>query len=90
MARDIQYNMWEEENAPQWLLVRLCSESTEKLCHIGMVLWGIWFFRNKKVWENKVVTPKFAMDWSFKQLVDWREANEKVVQGNNATKLKTR
>lgn len=38
------------------------------------VLWGIWFFRNKKVWEGKSVTPQLTVDWSSKFFADWRVA----------------
>ena len=33
--------------------------------------------RNKKVWENNCVTPSLAMDWSKKQVSEWREAQMK-------------
>lgn len=46
---------------------------------IAMTLWGIWFFGNKKVWENKFVTLKFVMEWSSKQLADRKRANDKLV-----------
>lgn len=69
--------MWEVEDAPGWLLDRLSTESYEILIRLAMTLWDIWFFRNKKVWKNRVVTSSFAMEWSLKQLKDWRDANEK-------------
>lgn len=70
--------MWEDEDAHVWLLEKLSSDSYEKLCAIVMTLWGIWFFRNK-VWENKIVTPKFVMEWSVKQLADWKRTNDKLI-----------
>lgn len=42
-----------------------------------MVLWGIWFVKNQKVWESKSITPTERMDISFKQLKDWQEAMKK-------------
>ncbi|KAK1372922.1 hypothetical protein POM88_029115 [Heracleum sosnowskyi] len=42
------------------------------------LLWGIWFFRNKLVWENKVVTAKVVTDWSSKMVVDWQLAKMKI------------
>lgn len=75
----ISYDMWAEEDASIWLLNKLSYECYDKLNIIAMTLWGIWFFRNK-VWENKEVMPKFAMEWSLKQLSDWRSANNKIAK----------
>lgn len=74
----LQFNMWEVENAHSWLLERLSTDSYESLSKVAMTLWGIWFFQNKKVLENKVVTSQFAMNWSMKQLEEWRAAHVKV------------
>lgn len=50
--------MWEVEDASERHLDRLSMDNTERLCNIGTMLWAIWYFRNKKIWENRVVTPK--------------------------------
>ncbi|XP_074326830.1 uncharacterized protein LOC141664772 [Apium graveolens] len=47
-----------------------------------MTLWAIWFFRNKKVWDNKIVTPDFAVNWSLKQLQEWKIAVSKVIDSS--------
>lgn len=70
----LYFDMWTVENVWDWLLDKLSSESGDKLCRIAMTLWGIWFFRNKKVWEGRVVSATFAMDWSLNQLKVWQEA----------------
>lgn len=44
-----------------------------KLIQLVTVLWGIWTARNWKVWENKAVSPEFAMQWSAAQINQWRE-----------------
>ena len=41
-----------------------------------MVLWGIWHWRYKKVWDDKVVTTAFAMDGSFQILAQWTQARK--------------
>ncbi|XP_074377607.1 uncharacterized protein LOC141719125 [Apium graveolens] len=79
----LQDNREEVEDASEWLLDKMSSESVEKLCTIAVILWGIWFFRNKKVWENRVVSSKFAMDWSLKQITYWRKANGRVLQSRS-------
>ena len=43
---------------------------------IYVFLWGIWHWRNKKVWEGKIVTSEFAMDSSFRMLADWVHARK--------------
>ena len=50
------------EFAPEWLLHKLNTATAEELMKICVVLWGIWYWRNKKVWDDKMVTPAFAMD----------------------------
>lgn len=54
------------EYAPDWLFEKLSTAGNDELMLIAMVLWGIWFFRNKKVWDNKVVNNVVAMDCSAK------------------------
>lgn len=78
------------EDAPEWLLEKMSTENVEKLCNIAVILWGIWFFRNKKVWENRVVSSKFVVDWSLKQITDWRIANDKVLQSRSIGKSSRR
>lgn len=60
------------EFAPEWLLNKLSHAQFTKVVVIVRVLCGVWFFRNKKVWEGKGVTASIAMDWSSKFLNDWR------------------
>lgn len=62
------------ESAPDWLLSRLCDKTNENIIKIATVLWGMWLERNKRVWENKHVTPDVTIDLSYKQIVDWQEA----------------
>lgn len=70
----MHFDMWSVEDAAEWLLNKLETGRYAELIRIAMTLWTIWFFRNKKVWDNKVVTPKFAVDWSLKQLQEWKSA----------------
>lgn len=43
------------------------------------VLWGVLFWRNKKVWNDKLVTPAFAMVESFKSFDNWRKSKKTVL-----------
>lgn len=43
------------EYAPHWLLERLDYEPLDKLIIIAKVLAGIWFARNNKIWEGKII-----------------------------------
>lgn len=67
----------EDQAASNWLLIKLHTTSMQEVLLIAQVLWGIWFFRNGKVWDNKVVTAAVAMEWSAKSIADWREAKDK-------------
>lgn len=49
----VNYDMGRVEFAPHWLLHNLSYAKHDKIVVITKVLWGVWFFRNKKVWENK-------------------------------------
>lgn len=50
------------------------------------VLWGIWFVRNKKVWEVKAAAAAdTSMEWSKRMMADWQVVKAKktsTVPGN--------
>ncbi|KAL8133035.1 hypothetical protein AgCh_008480 [Apium graveolens] len=71
------YILSTEDSAPGWLLFKLDLCPTKEALLIATILWGIWFFRNKEVRENKVVTADVAMSWSAKTISDWKEARDK-------------
>lgn len=73
----LHYDMNNVENASVWLLNILCSEAHDNIVKIVTVLWAIWFSRNKKIWEDKDLTPDAAVAWSSKQIKDWQEVNKK-------------
>lgn len=60
------------EDAPSWLLQMLSSAKDEEIAKICTGLWGVWVWRNKKVWEGKSVTTAIAMDNSSKHIKEWR------------------
>ncbi|KAL1830932.1 hypothetical protein ACET3Z_000583 [Daucus carota] len=72
----LSLDMWETENACDWLHEKLSNESEERLIKIAVVLYGVWFARNKKIFEEKALTPAGVMSWSRKQVEEWREANK--------------
>ncbi|KAL8148278.1 hypothetical protein AgCh_005592 [Apium graveolens] len=49
---------------------------------------GIWFWRNKKVWEDKSTTPTIAMDSSLKIVADWRDVRAKNKTNSSVPKSK--
>lgn len=71
----VTYDMQVVTFAPEWLLNKLKMTSSDEMMRIDVVLWGIWFWRNKRVWENIQVTPALAVDWSSKMLAEWKKAN---------------
>lgn len=72
----MDYDTQNEEHASEWLLNKLNTESKENMIKISAVLWGIWFARNKRIFEGKNMTPAFVMDWSTKQIAEWRSVNK--------------
>lgn len=70
------FNGQEIEFAPEWLLEKITTLNSRDLSKVCMVLWGIWHWRNKKIWNEKVVSPGFAMDSSLKMHSDWIEARK--------------
>lgn len=73
------YDFAEVENASEWLLDRMENETSENKIKIVTVLWGIWYARNKRVWEDKRIPPDVTITWSSKQIAEWREAQRKKV-----------
>lgn len=72
----LNYDMGGVEYAPSWLLQKLSSAPSDESIKICTVFWGIWFGRNKKVWDDKLVSPTIAIEGSFKIVADWREARK--------------
>lgn len=44
---------------------------------VKIVLWGVWFWRNKKVLNEKIVISAFAIDNSFKMFSELINAKKK-------------
>ncbi|KAL8094028.1 hypothetical protein AgCh_035786 [Apium graveolens] len=68
----------EVEDLSVWLLEKLGMEAETKLVQMTKVLWGIWFARNRRVWEEKLLSPMITMDISMKMVTEWRAAQNKV------------
>lgn len=77
----LHYDLNNVEDVSAWMLNMLCSESHDNIVKIVTVLWAIWFARNNKVWEDKLLTSDGVMAWSSRQVKEWQEANKKR-QGN--------
>lgn len=73
----LSYDMGEVYSGPTWLLEKLCNEPEESLITIAKTLWGIWFARNNRVWEEKQLTPDSTMELSSRQIAEWQEAQRK-------------
>ena len=71
---DAGFDLSMEMSAPLWLLTKIETGPSEEILKIARVLWGVWFFCNKKIWENQIVTAEIAMAWSTKSIEDWKEA----------------
>ena len=65
------------------LLNRLCSETSDNLIKVASVIWGVWWARNKCVWDGQKMSPAIAMHWSSKQITNWRQAQDKRKAARN-------
>lgn len=74
---DLSYNMREVEVAPKWLLDKISRDNAGTLEKVAAVLSGIWFARNKKVWDGIILNPTIAMNISKKQISEWQETTRK-------------
>lgn len=63
------------EEASTWLLDLVSREKTDLIQTVATVLSGVWFARNKRVWEGRNVTPAVTMELSAKLIQEWVEAN---------------
>lgn len=75
---NLYYDLSEVFDVTGWLLDKINEAPADELVKLCTVLWGVWFWRNKKVWSDKVVTAAFAMDESCRLIDSWREARKKL------------
>ncbi|XP_074362434.1 uncharacterized protein LOC141702707 [Apium graveolens] len=71
---NLSYDMRELKCAPDWLLSKLDMCSVEVIIRICTLLWGVWFWRNKRVWEGRVINPVLSMDGAFNSVSEWKKA----------------
>ena len=74
----VSYDMHDVTYAPDWLLQKLGTGSKAELTKIATVLWGVWCWRNNRVWEDKHEPPGIAMEWSQRVVADWQKANRNI------------
>lgn len=79
---------WNIEDSTEWLLKKLSSGSKQELVVISTVLSGIWFMRNKHIFENRVMTPAVGMEGSKQQIKEWQEANKRQRQNTTAHEIR--
>lgn len=66
----LNYDMRDVEFAADWLIDKLNTESMANLIIIAKVLSGIWFARNKRVWEGKKIDSNTVVEMSTKQIAN--------------------
>ena len=57
-------------------LNKLETSSYVESIKLATILWGIWFWRNKKVWEDRIVPANTAMELAFNTVHEWRKARK--------------
>lgn len=73
----LDYDINEVEYVSEWLVNKLSTDTAENLGKVAAVLWGVWFARNKRIFENKFMSPTVTMNWSMTQIKEWRDAHKK-------------
>lgn len=80
----LKFDMNTVESAADWLLQKFASEPQEVSDKIATTLWGIWYARNAKVWDNKYLTPALTIEGSTRQVTEWQEAQKKIVRNRSS------
>ncbi|XP_074364595.1 uncharacterized protein LOC141705594 [Apium graveolens] len=78
-----EYDVIDVEHVSTWVLEWLSSESNSCLVRLARTLWGIWFARNRKVWEDKQTPPNVAMEVASKMVDEWQKAQQKNQLSSN-------
>jgi hypothetical protein len=69
-----------------WLLYCISSLKMEDLSHLSAIVYGIWFARNKLVFDNKDTDDKDIIEKALTSTMDYQKANlnpNKQENGNN-------
>ncbi|XP_063946005.1 uncharacterized protein LOC135151475 [Daucus carota subsp. sativus] len=90
---DLKYDMREAYSVSDCLLHESAIAKYEDIVSICLVLWGIWFWRNKKVWQNQWMNHAIPMEITFKVYKEWKTARKSSVDTramsvNGASNLK--
>lgn len=72
-----EYDISDVEHLSTWVLEKLSSETNSDLVRIARTLWGIWFARNKRVWEGKQMAPNVSMEIAANMIDEWQKDTEK-------------
>lgn len=85
----LHYAMQDVESAFDWLLDKMVTGTIEEKEKVAMILWDIWFARNQKVWEGKIINPSSVVEISMKQKRDWQEVMKLKQLRTAALSMKT-
>lgn len=80
----LSYDLNFVEFVPDWLLNKLGAAQEEKAVKISTILWGIWLWRNRKVWEGKTISAATAIGNSSQYVSEWRKERLKRTLKSNA------
>ena len=74
---DLDFDMYDMEYVSDWLINFLATGQLKVLVKMAAMLWGIWYARNKRIFEGKVMPPAVVKGWCLKQVDDWQNVNIK-------------
>lgn len=89
-ALGVDITAYDIEDLSSWLLDLIERNDPVLITAAPTVLASIWFARNRKVWENKVMTPSVSVEIYKRQVAEWREANQGKQVGSQAMRLEHR
>ncbi|XP_074328182.1 uncharacterized protein LOC141666094 [Apium graveolens] len=80
---DLDFDMYDMEYVSNWLVSFFATGQLMVLVKMAAMLWGIWYARNKCIFEGKVMTPAVVKAWCLKQVDEWQAVNIKSAHAQN-------
>lgn len=84
----LRHGLSEDQSVSEWMLQKTTSANHNEVTPLCLVLWGIWFWRNKKVWHDHSMNPVIAMENTFRTIKEWRDAHRKGTVGSAGIKAR--
>jgi hypothetical protein len=80
-------------NFIDWLYYCLTTLKEEELCYLAAIIYGIWYARNKLVFENIDINDKRIIEQAYSSIKDYQSANQisnTTVRNNTSSSTRSR